>query len=84
MEITEVKIIPTFNEKIKAIARITFDHCIVLNRVKIIKSGTRYYVIMPNRPVSRGKRYDICYPTTQEMRKKIEDRVLDTFNTFTT
>jgi len=76
MEITDVRIYLRNEEKLKAYVTITFDDCFVIRNLKIIKGNKGMFVAMPSRTAPDGKRFDIVHPITQEMRGKLEKKVL--------
>ncbi len=79
MEITEVRITLRNEEKLKAFASITFDDCFVIRGLKVISGSQGYFVSMPSRKRKDGSYQDIAHPINNDMRKKIEDKVLDAF-----
>ncbi len=79
MEITEVRIALRNEAKLKAFVSITFDDCFVLRGLKVISGSQGYFVSMPSRRTRLGTFQDIAHPITNEMRKKIESRILDAF-----
>ena len=76
MEITDVRIYLRNEEKLKAYVTITFDDCFVIRNLKIIKGNKGMFVAMPSRTAPDGKRFDIVHPITQEMRGKLEKKIL--------
>ena len=81
MEITEVRITLTNEEKLKAFANITFDSSFVVRGLKVISGAQGYFVSMPSRRRKDGTFQDLAHPVTNELRKKIEETVLDAFET---
>jgi stage V sporulation protein G len=81
MEITEVRITLRNEEKLKAFASITFDNCFVVRGLKVINGSQGYFVSMPSRRRHDGTFQDLAHPINNDMRKKIEDSVLDAFET---
>jgi stage V sporulation protein G len=79
MEITEVRITLTNEEKLKAFANITFDNSFVVRGLKVIAGAQGYFVSMPSRRRKDGTFQDLAHPVTNELRKKIEGKVLDAF-----
>ena len=79
VEISEVRITLRNEEKLKAFASITFDDCFVVRGLKVISGSQGYFVSMPSRKRKDGSYQDIAHPINNEMRKKIEDKVLDAF-----
>jgi len=79
VEITEVRITLRNEEKLKAFASITFDDSFVVRGLKVISGSQGYFVSMPSRKRKDGSYQDIAHPINNDMRKKIEDKVLDAF-----
>jgi stage V sporulation protein G len=79
VDITEVRITLRNEEKLKAFASITFDDCFVVRGLKVINGSQGYFVSMPSRKRRDGSYQDVAHPINNEMRKKIEDKVLDAF-----
>lgn len=79
MEITEVRIFIRNEQKLKAFASITFDNCFVIRGLKVISGTQGYFVSMPSRQRPDGTFQDLAHPINNEMRKAIEDRVLQAF-----
>ena len=79
MEITEVKVTLRDEEKLKAFASITFDNAFVVRGLKVIAGVKGYFVSMPSRKRKDGSHQDIAHPINNEMRKKIEDAILDEY-----
>ena len=77
MEITEVRITLRNEEKLKAFANITFDGAFVVRGLKIIKGAGGFFISMPSRKRPDGSHQDIAHPINSEMRKDIEDKVLE-------
>jgi stage V sporulation protein G len=79
VEITEVRITLRDEDKLKAFASITIDNCFVVRGLKVINGTQGYFVSMPSRRRRDGTFQDIAHPITNDMRKTIEDQVLDAF-----
>jgi stage V sporulation protein G len=79
VEITEVRIILRNEEKLKAFASITFDDAFVVRGLRVINGTQGYFVSMPSRKKRDGTFQDLAHPISNELRKQIEDRVLDAF-----
>lgn len=76
MEITEIRITLRNEEKLKGFANVTFDNAFVIRGLKIIAGNSGYFVSMPSRKRPDGSHQDICHPINNEMRQKIEEKVL--------
>jgi stage V sporulation protein G len=76
MEITEVKVFPIQEEKLKAFVSIVFDQCFMVNDIKIIQGKDGLFISMPSRKKKNGEFKDVAHPLNNETRRMIEDRVL--------
>jgi stage V sporulation protein G len=79
VEITEVRVSLKNEEILKAFASITFDDCFVIRGLKVINGSEGYFVSMPSRRRKNGSFQDLAHPINNEMRIKIEDKVLDAY-----
>ncbi|MFA6527447.1 MAG: septation regulator SpoVG [Candidatus Babeliales bacterium] len=80
MEITEVKVFPANEGKLKAYATMVFDNCFIVRDMKIIQSDKGLFVSMPSRRKKDGSFKDIVHPLNADTRKMIEDRVIEEYN----
>jgi stage V sporulation protein G len=76
MEITEVKVFPIQEEKLKAFVSIVLDHCFMVNDIKIIQGRDGLFISMPSRKKKSGEFKDVAHPLNNETRRMIEDKVL--------
>jgi stage V sporulation protein G len=79
MEITEVKLTLRNEEKLKAFVSVTFDNAFVVRGLKVISGKEGYFVSMPSRKRKDGSYQDIAHPINNDMRKKLEDAILDEY-----
>lgn len=75
MEITEVKVYPVNEERLKAYVSVTFDNCFVVRDLKIINGTGGLFVAMPSKKRKDGQFKDIAHPLNKETRQMIEDAV---------
>src|SRR3954452_9652611 len=80
MEITEVKVFPIHEEKLKAFVSIVFDHCFMVNDIKIIHGRDGLFISMPSRKKTNGEFKDVVHPLNNETRRMIEEKVLDGYD----
>lgn len=76
MEITEVKVFPVNEDKLKAYVTIIFENCFVVRDLKIISGNTGLFVAMPSKKRKDGTFRDIAHPLNAEMRSTMEKRIL--------
>ncbi len=79
MKITEVRIFPKTEEKLKAYAEITFDNVFVVHNLRIISGEKGLMVCMPSRKKKYGTFKDIAHPITNEFRAEMEKIVMDAY-----
>lgn len=79
MEITEVKVFPVNEDKLKAYVTIIFDACFVVRDLKIIHGNTGLFVAMPSKKRKDGTFRDIAHPLNSDMRNSIEKRILQEY-----
>ncbi len=76
MEVTEVKVFPVNEDKLKAYVTVIFDNCFVVRDLKIINGNTGLFVAMPSKKRKDGTFRDIAHPLNAEMRSTLEKRIL--------
>ena len=76
MEITEVRVFPVNEEKLRAYVTITFDHCFVIRGLKIIQGATGLFVSMPSKKRKDGTYRDIAHPINNETRRMMEGKII--------
>ena len=80
MEVTEVRVFPVEEEKLKAYVTIIFDDCFVIRDLKVINGKSGLFVAMPSRKRKDGTFKDLAHPLDNGTRKKIEDKILAEYN----
>ena len=81
MEITEVRVFPVQEEKLKAFVSVVLDHCFMVNDIKVIQGREGLFISMPSRKKKNGEFKDIAHPLNNETRRWVEDRVLSEYRT---
>lgn len=79
MKITDVKVFPVNEERLKAYVTITIDDCFVVRDLKVIKGNDGLFVAMPSKRRKDGQFKDIAHPLNQETRNEIEKAIFDEF-----
>ena len=79
MEITDVKVIPVDDEKLKAFVSIVFDQSFVVTDIKIINGPKGLFVSMPSKKRKDGTFKDIAHPLNNQMRQYLEEKVLTVY-----
>lgn len=76
LEITEVRVTLRDEDKLRAFASITFNHCFVVRGLKVIQGNNGMFVAMPARKRADGQFQDIAHPINSAMRSELEEIVL--------
>ena len=76
MHITDVKVFPVREEKLRAFVSIILDDCFMINDIKIIQGKDTLFISMPSRRKKNGDFKDVAHPLNNDTRRWIEDRVL--------
>jgi stage V sporulation protein G len=79
MEITEIKVFPVDEERLKAYVTIILDDCFVIRDLKVIKGTNGMFVAMPSKKRKDGTFKDIAHPLNKETRDKFENQILRAF-----
>lgn len=80
MQITEIKIFPVNEDKLKAYVTVTFDNSFVVRDLKVIQGNNRLFVAMPSRRMKDGSFRDVVHPSNAEMREQLEKAIFDEYN----
>lgn len=75
MEITEVRVFPVDEDKLRAFASIVIDDAFVVSDIKIIEGRNGRFLSMPSIRRRNGTFRDIAHPLNNETRKLMEERV---------
>ncbi len=79
MDITDVKVFPRQEKKLKAYVAVTFDDVFVVRNLKIIEGQKGLFVAMPSRKMADGSYIDIVHPLNGELRRELEERILSEY-----
>jgi stage V sporulation protein G len=79
MEVTEVRVFPVDEEKLKAYVTITIDNCFVVRDLKVIRGNNGLFVAMPSKKRKDGTFRDTAHPLNNETREMIESKVLSEY-----
>ena len=80
MEITEIRVAPREDGKLKGFASVTLENCFVVRGLKIIEGQGRLFVAMPSRKRDDGTFQDVAHPITPEFRDELEQAVIGEYN----
>lgn len=76
MEITDVRVFPVAEDKLKAYVAVVFDDCFVVGDIKVIQGAQGLFISMPSKKRRNGTFRDIAHPLNSETRKRIEEAVI--------
>ncbi len=76
MNITDVKVYPVEEDKLKAYVTITLDHCFVIRDLKVIHGASGLFIAMPAKKRKDGTYKDIAHPLNADTRSEMERVIL--------
>jgi stage V sporulation protein G len=76
MNITDIKVFPVREDKLKAFVSIILDDCFMVNDIKVIRGQDGMFISMPSRRKRNGKFKDIAHPLNNETRQAMEQEIL--------
>ncbi len=79
MTITQVKVFPVREEKLKAYVSIVFDACFLVSDLKIIQGPTGLFLSMPSKKKKNGEFKDVAHPLNRETREMLEKRIFEEY-----
>ena len=79
MKITEVKVFPVNEDRLKAYVSITIDDCFVVRDLKIINGVSGLFVAMPSKKRSDGSYKDVAHPLNKTTRMILEKTILEAY-----
>jgi stage V sporulation protein G len=79
MKITDIRIFPVDEPKLKAFVSIIFDHCFIISDIKVIEGNNGLFLSMPSKKRRDGTFKDIAHPLNSETRKMMEDSVIEAY-----
>ena len=81
MEITDVRIrINDKNDnKLRAVAAVTFDGCFAVHDIKIIEGQGDVFIAMPSKKTADGSYKDIAHPIKSSTREVIQNMILEKY-----
>lgn len=79
MEITQVRVFPVHEDKLKAFVSVVFDNCFVVSDIKIIDGAHGLFVSMPSKKRKNGTFRDIAHPLNNETRRRFEEEIISRY-----
>ena len=79
MEITQVRVFPVDDEKLKAFVSVIFDDCFVVSDIKIIEGQQGLFISMPSKKRKNGTFRDIAHPLNNETRRRFEEQIIASY-----
>mgnify|MGYP001618033706 CR=1 FL=1 len=80
MEVTEIRIFLSEEERLRAYVTVTFDNCFVVRDLKVINGNTGLFVAMPSKKKKDGTYKDIAHPINSDFRDHLEGLILEKYN----
>jgi len=79
MRVTEVKVFPVADDKLKAFVSVVLDNCFMVNDIKVIEGRDGRFISMPSRRKRNGKFKDIAHPLNSDTRQMMESEILEEY-----
>lgn len=79
MEITDVRVFPVDEDKLKAYVTITLDNCFVVRDLKVIAGADGLFIAMPAKRRKDGSYKDIAHPLNADTRLRMERAILNAY-----
>ena len=80
MKVTDVRVkLVSSESRLRGVATITFDDSFVVHDIRIIEGENGIFVAMPSKKTPNGTFRDIAHPIHGEMRKMIEDAIVEAY-----
>lgn len=76
MDITDIRVFPVDEEKLKAFVTVVFDQCFVVCDIKVINGNNGLFISMPSKRRKNGTFRDIAHPLNSDTRRMIEEKIL--------
>ena len=76
IEITDVRVFPVEEDKLKAYVTITLDSCFVVRDLKVISGAEGLFIAMPAKRRKDGTDKDIAHPLNADTRDLIQRAIL--------
>jgi stage V sporulation protein G len=79
MDITDVRVFPVEEDRLRAYVTIVFDKCFMVSDVKVINGPNGLFISMPSKRRKNGTFRDVAHPLNSETRRMIEEKVLQRY-----
>ena len=76
MDITQVRVFPVEEDKLKAFVSVIFDECFVVSDIKIIQGASGLFISMPSKKRKNGTFRDIAHPLNNDTRRRLEEAII--------
>jgi stage V sporulation protein G len=76
MVITQIRVFPVQEDKLKAFVSIVLDECFVVSDIKIIQGPGGLFVSMPSKRRGNGTFRDVAHPLNSQTRRRFEEQII--------
>ena len=80
MNITDIRIFPVDDKKLRAFVSVIFDSCFLVSDIKIIDGAKGLFLSMPSKKRRDGTFKDVAHPLNVDTRKMMEDAIFAKFH----
>jgi stage V sporulation protein G len=79
MEITDIRLFPVNQDKLRAFVSIVLDNCFVVGDIKIISGSNGLFISMPSKRRKDGTFRDIAHPLNRGTRLAMEQKIISAY-----
>lgn len=79
MEITDIRVFPVNQDKLRAFVSIVLENCFVVGDIKIISGASGLFISMPSKRRKDGTFRDIAHPLNSETRLAMEKKIISAY-----
>lgn len=80
VKITDVRVRHVSSDsRLKGVVTITFEDAFVVHDIRVIEGENGLFVAMPSKKMPNGGFRDIAHPIHSEMRKQIEESIINAY-----
>lgn len=76
---TRIRLVKKEDSKLKAIATVTLDSCMIIHDIKVVEGTDDLFIAMPSRKMPSGEYKDIVHPLNTETREALKAIIVEEY-----
>lgn len=76
---TRIRLVKKEDSKLKAIATVTLDNCMIIHDIKVVEGTDDLFIAMPSRKMPSGEYKDIVHPLNTETREALKAIIVEEY-----